>query len=163
MVQNVSNSTPNNYGTIRRVGMTNNGRVIYSVVDASGNEAGKMSVAQRDCDKFERSYNTMIHSAPKLQAYAQTTTPEKMEKKQKLAKWIVGGGALLGGLWPALKVKGSGVLGFFKVLGLTLLGTGAGAIGGMFIASKIATPPGAADFAKATQTISKLDIQPIQE
>ena len=50
-----------------------------------------------------------------------------------------------------------------KQLGLTLLGTGVGLVGGMFIASKMVTPPGAMQFSKATQTISKLDIQPIEE
>ena len=40
--------------------------------------------------------------------------------------------------------------------------TGAGAVAGVFVASKMVTPPGAAEFAKATQTISKLDIQPEQ-
>ena len=162
MVQNVS--TPNNsgtYGGINKLGMNNNGRVVYQVIDSTGQVAGKMSVAPKDCDKFERSYDSIVKSAPKLQAYAQKTSPEKMEKKQKLAKWIVGGTTAIGLLIPMLKCKPNGTFwGWIKAIGLTALSGGAGAVGGVFIASKMVTPPGATEFAKATQTISKLDIKP---
>ena len=163
MVQNVSTQTPNGYGAVNRIGMTNNGRVVYQVIDGAGHETIKMSVNPRDCDKFEKSYRDIMESAPKLQRYAQTTTPEQMQKKQKAAKWIVGGCGLLGGIWPLLKTSGNGFWGAMKQLGLTLLGTGVGLVGGLFIASKMVTPPGAMQFSKATQTISKLDIQPIEE
>ena len=163
MVQNLSTQPQNNFGTISRVGATNNGRIVYQVTDGAGKASVKMSVAQKDCDKFEKSYKDIMESAPKLQKYAQSVPPEKMQKKQKIAKWIVGGCALLGGLWPALKVKGAGFPGFIKQAGLTLLGAGAGAVAGMFVASKMVTPPGAMQFAKASQTLSKLDIQPVQE
>ena len=162
MVQSVSSQGQGRYGAINRIGMTNNGRIIYQVIDPSGQEAGKMSVAQKDCDKFERSYKDIMETAPKLQRYAQTTSPAQMEKKQKQAKWIVLGGTVLGGILPLLKIKCKGFWGFIKATGLTLLGAGAGAAGGLFVASKVATPPGAAKFTKATQTISKLDIQPFQ-
>ena len=163
MVQNVSTQTPNGYGAVNRIGMTNNGRVVYQVIDGAGHETIKMSVNPRDCDKFEKSYRDIMESAPKLQRYAQKTSPQQMEKKQKAAKWIVGGCGLLGGIWPLLKTRGNGFWGAMKQLGLTLLGTGVGLVGGMFIASKMVTPPGAMQFSKATQTISKLDIQPIEE
>ena len=163
MVQNVSTQNANgSYGGINKLGMNNNGRVVYQVIDGTGQVAGKMSVAPKDCDKFERSYDSIVKSAPKLQAYAQKTPPEKIEKKQKLAKWIVGGTTALGLLIPMLKCKPSGGWGWVKAIGLTALSGGAGAIGGVFIASKMVTPPGAAEFAKATQAISKLDIQPEQ-
>ena len=77
MVQNVSTQQPNNFGVINRIGTTNNGRVIYQVVDKSGKIAGKMSVAQRDCDTFERSYSQIMRAAPKMQAYMQNTPPER--------------------------------------------------------------------------------------
>ncbi len=158
MVQSVSNPNQgNNFGTINRIGTTNNGRGIYQVADNQGNVVGKMSVASQDCDTFEKSYHTIISVAPKLQEYAQNTDPGKLEKKQKMAKWITAGGAILGGLWPALKARG-----LFKQISLTLLGSLAGLAGGLFVASKIVTPPGANEFAKASQTISKLDIQPMQ-
>ena len=157
MVQNVSTQQPNNFGVIDRIGTTNNGRVIYQVVDKSGKIAGKMSVAQKDCDTFERSYSQIMRAAPKMQAYMQNTPPEKLAKKQKMAKWIMGGGALLGGLWPALKAKGT-----FKQIALTILGSGAGLLAGMFCSSKMLTPPGSQEFIEASRAISKLDIQPVK-
>jgi hypothetical protein len=162
MVQNVSGQAPNSYGSINRIGMTDNGRVVYQILDGNNNQAVKMSVAQKDCDSFEKAYRDIVESAPKLQRYAQNTPPEKMQKKQKMAKWIVGGCGLLGGIWPLLKAKGNGFWGGMKQLGLTLLGTGAGLVAGMFIASKMVTPPGAMQFSKATQTLSKLDVQPVE-
>lgn len=162
MVQNVSAQNPNGYGSVNKIGMTENGRVIYQVTDGTGKQAMRMSVAAKDCDSFEKSYKAIVTSAPKLQQYAQTTSPEKMQKKQKMAKWIVGGCGLLGGIYPAIKCKINSVGSGIKALGLTLLGTGAGIIGGMFIASKMVTPPGAMEFSKATQTLSKLDIQPLE-
>lgn len=170
MVQNISNpnlnsnSNLNGYGSINRIGMTNNGRIVYQVIDAEGKEAGKMSVSRKDRDTFEKSYRDMMESAPKLQHYAMTTSPEKMRKKKNMAKWIVTGCGVLGGLWPLLKYKpGSGFWNILKQTGVTLLGTGAGLVLGIGIAAKTTTPPGAAKFAKATQNMSKLDIQPVQD
>ena len=56
MVQNISAQNPNGFGTINRIGMTENGRVIYQIIDGSGAQAIKMSVAPKDCDSFEKSY-----------------------------------------------------------------------------------------------------------
>ena len=72
------------------------------------------------------------------------------------------GTTITGALIPLLKTKPKSFWGYLGALGLTLLSAGAGALGGIFVASKMVTPPGAAEFAKATQTISKLDIQPEQ-
>ena len=156
MVQSVSNQAPNNLGSINKIGSTQDGRIIYQVIDGDGKVAGNMSVAQKDCDTFESSYNKMIEAAPKLQEYMQNTTPEKMQKKQKMAKWIMAGGALLGGLWPALKARG-----LFKQISLTLLGVAAGLAGGMYVGAKIVTPPGAKEISEASQTLSKLDIKAV--
>ena len=87
--------------------------------------------------------------------------PEKIQKRQKASKWIIAGAALLGGSLGLLKTKGNGFWGTMKQIGITILGTGAGLFGGAFIASKCTTPPGAAEFSKATQALSKLDIQPV--
>lgn len=163
MTQNVANSVQNNYGSIQRLGTTGNGRVVYQINDGTGTQSLKMSVNARDCDSFEKSYRDILTSAPKLQKYAETNTPAQMEKKQKASKWIVAGTTFLGGAFGLFKSKGNGFWGVMKQLGITLLGAGAGFFGGLFIASKYATPPGATQFAKATQTLSKLDIQPIQE
>lgn len=163
MVQNVSNQAKGGYGSINRIGMTNNGRVVYQVNDPSGQQSVKLSVARQDSDKFEKSYHDIMRSAPKLQRYTETTPPEKMEKKQKAAKWLVFGCGALPGIFAALKCKPGGTAwGWVKTIGLTLLATGAGFVGGVFAASKMLTPPGAAEFAKATQTLSKLDIQPVE-
>ena len=92
MVQNVSsqntmqNQNSNGFGGISRIGMTDNGRVIYQVVDGTGQKALKMSVAQKDSDTFERSYNTIMTTGPKLQQYMQNTPPEKIQKKTKSFK-----------------------------------------------------------------------------
>lgn len=167
MVQNVSsqntmqNQNPNGFGGISRIGMTDNGRVIYQVVDGTGQNALKMSVAQKDSDTFERSYNTIMTTGPKLQQYMQNTPPEKIKKRQKASKWIIAGCALLGGSLGLLKTKGNGFWGTMKQVGITILGAGVGLFGGAFIASKCTTPPGAAEFSKATQALSKLDIQPV--
>lgn len=163
MVQNVASAGSNSMGTITRIGNCDGGRCIYEIKNGEGKVAGKMSVAQQDCDKFEKAYNDLKEAAPKLQQYVENTTPEKMAKKQKQAKWIVGGTALLGGLIPAFACKGAGWLGALKKIGCTVLGTAAGLFAGSFIASKTTTPPGAAQISKATQTISKLDIQPVKE
>ena len=156
MVQGVAKSDLGNIGTINRVSTTNTGRVIYEVTDSEGKAKTRMSVAPQDCDKFESSFNKMLIAAPKLQAYMQNTSPDTIEKKQKMSKWIIGGGAFLGGIVPALKVKGT-----FKQISLTLLGVLAGLAAGIFTASKIVTPPGAKEFSEATQAISKLDIKPV--
>lgn len=162
MVQNVSNQSANNYGSINRIGTTENGRIVYQVTDGSGQVAGKLSVAQKDCDTFEKSYKDMMEAAPKLQKYVQTTPPEKMEKKQRLSKWIIAGSALICGLLPAIKVKGEGVPGAIKQIFATLLGTGVGLGIGIGVATKTCTPPGSVQFTKASQNLSKIDIQPVQ-
>ena len=50
MVQSFSNQTPNGYGSVSRLGMTNNGRVVYQVAAGSGQQAVTLSVAHQDCD-----------------------------------------------------------------------------------------------------------------
>ena len=162
MVQNVS--AQQSYGAINRVGMTQDGRVLYQVIAADGKEAGKMTVPQHQADTFEKSYRTMIKNAPKMQEYAMTATPEKVEKMQKKAKWIATGGALIGGLTPMMLVRNMGKgkwWGHWTVQSLvTIAGLIGGLAGGAALAGKVATPPGSMDFMKATQTISQLDIQP---
>lgn len=162
MVQNVSNQNSGGYGSINRIGATENGRVIYQITDDSGKVAGNLSVAQKDCDTFEKSYKDIMEATPKLQKYVQTTPPEKMEKMQRLSKWIIAGGLLIGGLIPAIKVKGDGWTGVIKQIFATLLGAGVGLGAGVTIATKTCTPPGSIQFTKASQNLSKIDIQPVQ-
>ena len=161
MVQNVTVSAPNKYGSVNKIGTTENGRVVYQVIDPQGNLAGNMSVAANQADIFEKSYQDLMKSAPKLEEFSKKMTPAKIEKRQRTAKWITGLSALVGGGIPAIMVKGEGPKGTWKQIGLTALGTIAGLVIGRFIAVKTTTPPGAVEFAKATETISKLDIQPV--
>ena len=163
MVQSVSNQAQNRYGSINRIGSTDNGRVVYQIADNKGDSAVKVSVAQKDCDTFEKSYKNIIEAAPKLEEYTRNTPPEKMIKKQQMSKWIIAGGAILGGIYPLLKIKGNGFWNVVKQVVLTLLGAGAGLVVGAYAAAKITTPPGAMQLSKATQALSKLDIEPVYE
>lgn len=155
MVQNISNQNP--YGSINRVGQTNDGRVIYQVTDPTGKEAGKMSVAQADCDVFEKSYKDIMESVPKLQKYAEKhSSPDDMKKVQSRSRWITASFAVVGGLIPMIKTKGA----TWKQVLFTLCGTVAGLAAGIATSYAVTAPPGAAKMAKATKAISKLDIRP---
>ena len=162
MVQNVSNVQKNNdFGNVKRVGETSNGRVIYQIADADGKVAGKVSIANKDCDIFEKSYRDIEEVAPKLQDYAlKNSSPEKIEKKKKLSKRIRLFSTLIGFALPAILIKKGST---WKKGLLTLAGTLSGLIGGSFLAVKATTPPGAMKFAKATNNLNKIDIQPYRE
>ena len=125
MTQSISQN-PNQYGTINRIGTTPDGRGVYQIDDPNKKQSIRMSVAAQDCDTFEKSYTKILESAPKLQEYAEKTPPEKIAKNQKIAKWLVAGLGLVGGIIPLIKCKGNGFWGTLKQLGITLLGTGAG-------------------------------------
>ena len=66
MVNSIGN---NSYGNIQRIGISNDNRVIYKVIDSQGKDAGKMSVAREDADKFEKSYIDIMSTAPKIREY----------------------------------------------------------------------------------------------
>lgn len=158
MVQNMSVSSPNQNGArVQRLGMSENGRVIYQVYDTDGSKANALSVAQRDCDVFEKSFKDMMEAAPSIERYARTTTPEQMKKQQSLSKWVIAGCTGLGALIPMIKTKG----GWIKQTLFTVGGAIAGLAAGMGISYAAFSPPGAAKMAKATQNIKKLDIQPL--
>ena len=161
MVQNISAQSV--VGEIKKVGNTPNGRVIYQISDASGQKSKKISVAQNDCDTFEKTFNTFIDSANKLQKYSQETTPAQMEKNKKKAKWIIVAGTILGGIGPLLKIKCNSVWNIIKAALFTGLGAGVGLFAGSYVASKTLTPKGAKELAEATRTMSKLDVQPVEE
>ena len=152
----------NNYGSISKIGRTDNGRVIYQVSDPEGNVAGKISVSEQSCDVFEKSYNDMMDAAPKMQKYAEEySDPRKQEKMKNINKWskIIGASVGLVGasiltrkmskfVWKSLICIPSAVAGF-------VLGALAGA--------KITTPKEAVKFSNAMQAISKLDVKPYEE
>lgn len=161
MVQNVGSPiqapSTNKYGTVKKIGTTENGRIVYQIIDPAGKLSGNLSVASNHADVFEKSYNQLLENAPKIEKYTASMDPVKMEKIKNRGKWIRAIFTCVGGGIPMIKVKG----GTWKQIGLTALGTIAGFITGSLVAGKVTTPPGAKEFAQATQTISKLDIKPI--
>lgn len=156
MAQGINNSQ-NAFGTINKVGVTENGRAIYQLTDGDGNVAGKLTIPQNQADIFEKSYQDIMDTAPKMQKFAQKMTPEKMQKRKKTANWILGLSTLTGFLVPAIAIRGKGQ--FWK----TALSTIAGLAVGSIASFKLKTPPGAIKFAKATQNLTKIDAQPYQE
>lgn len=160
MVQNISQAQ-NPYGSINRIGTTPDGRVVYKVMDGNGDIAGGLSVAQKDCDTFERTYNDIMTAAPKLEKYMQTHSEEDIKRLQKRGKRIIGGSALVCGIIPALfshKLTSNKWL----QVAMTLGGTFIGLFAGVKIGTKVMTPPGANEMSKATKTLSSLDVQPIE-
>jgi hypothetical protein len=158
MIQNVENNN-SQYGRVYKLGSLENGRIVYQVVDGSGKDAGKMSIPRKDCDVFEKSYQDILSTAPKLQEYSKKMTPEKMQKQKKLSRTIIGVCTGVGALIPMIKVKGN----VWKQLAWTAAGTVAGLAAGFGISLKTTTPSGALKFARATNKISKMDIQPVAE
>lgn len=157
MVKSVG--TGNNYGSINRVGQTADGRIVYQVTDPNGKVAGGLSVAQADCDRFERSYKDITEAAPKMEEYMKTHTQSDLKDAQRKGRWITAGGAFVGGIIPAVLIHKPDI-GIVKFL-CTLAGTVAGLFAGSRIARKVTIPPGAEQMAKATQELQKLDIRPI--
>ena len=157
MVQALNNST-NQYGTVSKIGQTKDGRVIYKINDTKSNQSTTVSVAQKDCDKFEKSYKEILETAPQLQKELQNQSPKEIERKKTISKWIMGSSIAIGAGIPLIKAKGK----TWKQALFTLGGTLAGAITGLIINTSIMTPKGASKFAKATQNLSKLDIKPVQ-
>ena len=82
-MKNVSMQASQNYGSINRIGRTPDGRIVYQATEPNGKVAGRISVAQKDCDLFEKSYKDILETAPQIQRYTQTTSPDDMAKKQK--------------------------------------------------------------------------------
>ena len=161
MVQNIAHRQ-NPYGSIQKIGMTPDGRVVYQAVNPTGEVAGRLSVARKDCDLFEKSYRDIMQAAPQIQRYSETTSPDKMMRKQKTAKWIVGLSTLIGGGIPLFTVKpNAGWKGTLLQIGATLGGTIAGLVLGTVIAEKVAVPPGMKQFTQASTNLSKIDIRPV--
>ena len=159
MVQSYNGS----YGTVNKVGTTADGRVIYQVNDPTGRVAGRLSVPVKDCDTFEYSYKQVIDAAPKLQAYMNKMTPEKMNKKQKTAKWLVG---ILGAIGAGIPIYLTrNIVGKGHILKQTAAALGGAIVGlgtGVFAAKKILTPPGAKEIAMAQKNLEKIDIKPVE-
>lgn len=161
MVKNLSAQNASQYGTINKIGLTNDGRAIYQLTGADGYQAGKISIPEKDCDTFEKSYSDIIEIAPKLEKYAkENSSPEKIEKKNKIAKWTLGLSTLTGFAIPAIT---TGKLKRWHQWVLTIGGTAIGFICGRLINYAANTPPGMNQFKQAADTMSKIDIQPVMD
>lgn len=151
------------YGGVNKVGTTADGRVIYQVNDPTGRVAGRLSVPIKDCDTFEYSYKQVIAAAPKLQAYMNKMTPEKMKKKQKTASWTVG---ILGALGAGIPIYYTrNITGKAKILKQAAAALGGAIVGlgtGIFVAKKMMTPPGAKEITEAQKNLEKIDIKPVE-
>jgi len=158
----IQNASVNNYGSINKIATTNNGRVVYEVKDSTGATAGRISVAQPQCDIFEHSYNDMMEAAPAMQNFAEkSVTPEWQEKSRKINKWSKLTGASLALIASALLTRSFGKY-FWKAV-VCLPCTLAGYLGGAAAGIKLTTPKEAVKFSKAIQNISKLDVQPYND
>lgn len=157
MVQNYSIRTQNPYGSINRLGVAQDGRVVYQVVSPDGQDAGKLSVARKDAGAFEKSYHDIMETAPKMEKFARThSRPEDMERLQKKSRNIVLGSTVVGAVIPMMIVKKGGL---FKKFLMATLGGVAGLMTGFGISVSTTTPEGSVKFAKATKTMSGLDIR----
>lgn len=168
MTQNISaQNQANQFGTITKLGTAQNGRVIYQISNAEGTASNKLSVAQVHSDTFEKSYQSIIENASKMQEFQENLTPreaEKLKNRGKNIKWAL---PIIAFLVPAILVNPKSIKkDWIKNLiqsSVTAISTIAGFIAGQIVGTKISSPPGATELAKATQTLSKLDIQPVNE
>ena len=97
MVNGITGFKQNSYGNIQRMGSTENGRAIYRVIDSDGNEAGRLSVAGTDTDKFESAYRDIMDAAPKIQKYVTENSSEAdIKKRRNISRAIVGAGGFIG-------------------------------------------------------------------
>lgn len=159
MVQSTGLSQ-NQFGTVTRIGMTQEGRAVYQVVSADGQSGINVSIPGQDCDRFERAYNDLTVAAPKLQAYMEShSSPEEAKKIKKRTAWTIGGTTGVAFLATAIATKKWKPV--WKWI-TSIAGGIAGLFGGAFIAAKMNTPPGAKEFENASKVLSSIDVQPLQ-
>lgn len=161
MVNGITGFKQNSYGNIQRMGSTENGRAIYRVIDSDGKEAGRLSVAGADTDKFESAYRDIMDAAPKIQKYVTENSSEAdIKKRRNLSRVIVGAGGFIGAAIPIALTRKASTL---KQILATVTGVVAGLSAGFATSLSVTTPPGTYKFAKASRTFAKLDIQPISQ
>ena len=161
MVNELSgNLRPNSYGNILRAGNLPNGRVMYNVIDSEGNPAGKLSLPADQIDTFEASYKEILKTAPKIQAYVKAnSSQESINKRRNMGRSIVAASGIVGATVPLLILRKSTSI-TKKILG-AVAGIVAGLSAGFVASLGVTTPPGSLEFARATRTLSTLDIQPV--
>ena len=161
MVNSITGFKQNSYGNIQKIGSTEHGRAIYRVIDSDGKEAGRLSVAGTDTDKFESAYRDIMDAAPKIQKYVTENSSEAdIKKRRNLSRAIVGAGGLIGVAVPIALTRKASTL---KQILATVAGVVAGLSAGFVTSLSVTTPPGTYKFAKASRTFAKLDIQPISQ
>lgn len=161
MVNGITGFKQNSYGNIQKIGSTEHGRAIYRVIDSDGKEAGRLSVAGTDTDKFESAYRDIMDAAPKIQKYVTENSSEAdIKKRRNLSRAIVGAGGLIGVAVPIALTRKASTL--QRILA-TVAGVVAGLSAGFVTSLSVTTPPGTYKFAKASRTFAKLDIQPISQ
>lgn len=161
MVNGITGFKQNSYGNIQKIGSTEHGRAIYRVIDSDGKEAGRLSVAGTDTDKFESAYRDIMDAAPKIQKYVTENSSEAdIKKRRNLSRAIVGAGGLIGVAVPIALTRKASTL---KLILATVAGVVAGLSAGFVTSLSVTTPPGTYKFAKASRTFAKLDIQPISQ
>ena len=139
-----------------------NGRVLYSVIDSEGNKAGKLSLPAEQVDTFETSYKQILDTAPKIQAYVKANSSvESVNKRRNMARGIIGTSGFIGASIPLIILRKSTSV-TKKILG-AVAGIVTGLSAGFLASLSVTTPPGSLEFAKATRTLSTLDIQPVLE
>lgn len=155
----VNNLSSDSYGNIQRIGLSQNGRAIYRVIDSNGQEAGKLSISQADTDKFEKAYIDIMKTAPKIQDYVVNNSSEQdIKRRRTLSRVIVATGGLIGAIVPIVATKKASTL---KKILYTTVGIVAGISAGFAGSIAATTPPGTFKFAKATKTLSKIDVRPV--
>ena len=161
MVNGITGFKQNSYGNIQKIGSTEHGRAIYRVIDSDGKEAGRLSVAGTDTDKFESAYRDIMDAAPKIQKYVTENSSEAdIKKRRNLSRAIVGAGGFIGAAVPIALTRKASTLN--QILA-TVAGVVAGLSAGFATSLYVTTPPGTYKFAKASRTFAKLDIQPISQ
>ena len=156
---NAGASQPNPFGQIQRAGMMPNGRAVYRVVDGQGQEAGRISIPQQNIGQFEQAYRDIMETAPKLQKYQiEMSNPDNVKKKKITMMSISAFLTLVGGSLGYYFTKNKTT--WKKALGTTG-GIVAGIAAGIGTSITMAMPSGIKKFQKATETMSKIDVQPL--
>ena len=150
----------NSYGNVQRIRELPNGRVLYGVVDAEGKNAGHITVPIEQADTFESSYQEILETAPKIEAYiSANSSEENIAKRRNIARGIVAASGLIGAGVPLLVLRKSTSV-TKKILG-AVTGVVVGLAAGFVASLGVTTPPGAIEYSKATRELAKLDIKPV--
>lgn len=163
MIEKISDEVSRySFGGIYKCGSAHNGRVLYAVTDSDGKYTGKLSIPEKDSDRFESSYKTLSETAPKIQKYANKHSKEDaIEKLRKRTKWTLTACGIAGAAVPLILLRNS------RSVTKQILGIVGGVITGLFagfgISIAATMPPEGLKFALASQTLSDIDIQPVNE